>query len=140
MRERLARVILILTFAVVVGLSALFATRHNQPTSRPINPRGLAESSEPTPTVAQIAQGRSVFEQQKCSTCHSIAGAGNGRYPLDGVAEALTGEELRRWTTGTGVAATELSAGVKRRKQRFQSLAEDDMAALVAYLSTLKEL
>jgi mono/diheme cytochrome c family protein len=45
--------------------------------------------TSPAPAVAQdaalVAKGAKVYEAQKCSLCHAIAGKGNKTNPLDGV-------------------------------------------------------
>ena len=42
------------------------------------------------------------------------------------------------WITGTGVATSKLPAAIAKRKQRDQTMPEDDLRALVAYLAGLK--
>lgn len=161
MREQIARGIVFLTLVMILGLSALFAARHNReaaklgsepvlvppPASAPA-PIVAPESPPPSPTavaeplasatVPRIEQGRKVFTEQRCTACHSVAGEGNPRAPLDGVGALLTDDELRMWTLGIGDAAESLTVATQRRKQRYRSLSEADMSALVAYLQTLK--
>ena len=38
--------------------------------------------------------------QQACARCHSIAGKGNPRRPLDGVGARRNAAELRDWNIG----------------------------------------
>jgi hypothetical protein len=57
---------------------------------------------------------------------------------LDGVGGRLNREELRAWITGTGPAATTLSAMVVRRKARYLEMPEADMAALIEWLGTAR--
>lgn len=42
------------------------------------------------------AKGEQIYAAQKCALCHSIAGKGNPKGPLDGVGSKLTAEDLRR--------------------------------------------
>lgn len=128
MREIIARVVCLLTVGLVVALSFVFAAQQN-----PAAPAGAATSPG-----ADHDRGRSVFAKQSCSTCHSIAGAGNPRSPLDGVGARWEPAELRAWITGTGIAADLLPPAIAKRKQRYQSIPEDDLKALIAYLSSLK--
>lgn len=148
-----------LTVCVVVALSFLFATAHNprfpaKPVRLIAGPASVAAEAnvadsnranriEPppdaTPTKAgSIDRGRAVYAQQNCSTCHSIAGEGNPRHPLDGVGARWEAAELRAWIVGTGVAADILPAAIVKRKQRYQNMPEDDLTALVAFLTSLK--
>lgn len=156
MREQIARGIVFLTLVMILGLSALFAARHNReapkpgfeppsapapvvtpPVSAPVAAPEVAEPSA-IATAPSVERGREVFAEQRCSGCHSIAGEGNPRSPLDGVGAHLKADELRMWILGSGEAAEVLSNAVQRRKQRYQSIPETDMTALIAYLQTLK--
>src|SRR5690606_1998233 len=106
MREIIARIVSALTVVVVLALSLLFASAHNQRDATELEtpapaPAGVQGGSEPAAAVTpmapaptapvaaaaadDIARGRAVYEKQNCATCHSIAGEGNPRYPLDGV-------------------------------------------------------
>ena len=42
-------------------------------------------------------KGEKVFTDQKCSMCHSIAGKGNAKGPLDDVGKKLSADEIREW-------------------------------------------
>ncbi len=84
------------------------------------------------------AAGRESFKSLGCSTCHSIAGAGNPRHPLDEVGSRWTAEQLRAWITGTGFAAERLPATTVARKQRYTSIPPEQMDAIIAFLSALK--
>lgn len=146
MRERIAQGILVFTLAVIVVLSVLFAARHNESARRPgetpaVNEAAAPPSSRQPPRAdpGTIVRGRNVFGEQRCGSCHSIAGEGNPRAALDGVGGQLEPAELRHWILGSGPAAEILSPAVQRRKQRYASLPETDLAALVAYLSSLKQ-
>ena len=90
------------------------------------------------PAPAPGALGRNVFEEQRCTACHSVAGLGNPRYPLDGVSR-LSPEELRDWITGSGPAKDLLSSTVLRRKERYKTLPAEEMNALITYLSSFQE-
>ena len=165
MRELIANLICIVTLGVAIALSWVFALRHN-PAASPAAP-AVAASTEaesaakaPTPEpdsktapspqspvstpetvqpdAAVTARGREVFQAQRCTTCHSVAGEGNPRYPLDDVGSRLSREDLPDWITGSGAAAGNLSAGVVRRKQQYKSLSAAELADLVNWLSTLK--
>lgn len=159
MRELIARFICLLTLCVVVALAFLFAVRHNAPaqisdSSRTTNLISAPSTnvqvalpaivaSEPitnqSPAAVTIDRGRTIFGQQGCASCHSVAGAGNPRYPLDNIGSRMQVDDLREWVTGTGPATNRLSSAVTRRKQRYRNLPEDDMGSLVLYLSSLQD-
>jgi mono/diheme cytochrome c family protein len=150
MRERMAKGIIVLALSLLTGLSFVFARLHNRetpgaPDSRQVGPpASSAPEAKPGLTEADLApardthqRGRAVYGRERCATCHSIAGEGNPRFPLDGVAARWKPEELEDWIIGSGVAADLLPTGVVRRKQRYRTLPEEDMKPLIRYLSTL---
>jgi len=80
-----------------------------------------------------------VYEREKCATCHQIAGRGNRRYPIDGVASKLTEPDIRRWMTDTARMEAALPRLPAIRMSAMQyKLKAADLDALVAYLLTLK--
>jgi mono/diheme cytochrome c family protein len=81
---------------------------------------------------ADVARGKAVYAEQRCSACHSIAGAGNKRNPLDGVGSKLKEADIRKWI----VAPREMNPKV--RKRAFDKLSKADLDALVAYMLSLK--
>ena len=100
------------------------------------DPRAVRPSA---PLQERVEAGRRLYERHKCATCHQIDGRGNSRFPLDGVAERLSEEDLRRWLTETArmeAAQPRLPAiRMSAMKYRFSA---DDLTALVEYLRTLK--
>lgn len=89
-----------------------------------------------TPALAQddaVAKGQAAFAAQKCSMCHAIAGKGNKNSPLDGVGSKLSADEIRKWI----VSPKEMKADTKMKA--YPSLSAEDLASLVAYLSSLKK-
>jgi len=82
--------------------------------------------------AATVERGKEIYEREKCAMCHSIAGKGNRRYPLDGVGSRLDGEEIRKWI----VSPEQMKPGIKKKSYQ---LPQQDMEALVDYLSSLKE-
>jgi mono/diheme cytochrome c family protein len=89
--------------------------------------------------VAARAQGQQVFEAQKCSLCHSVAGKGNAKGPLDGVGTKYSAADLKLWITSPVDMAKKHNAIRKPPMKSFASLAAADLDALVAYLQTLKK-
>lgn len=80
----------------------------------------------------RLARGAEVFKEQKCQACHSIAGVGSKRYPLDTVGSRRSEEEIRTWIT----APREMNPKVSKRA--YDKLPKADLDALVAYLKTLR--
>lgn len=156
MREKIAIAVCLLAFVLVLALSYVFAVRHNpesagasqgsvesrRKTGRPDTAESKREITIPDPNPVtespDFERGRTLYERQGCSTCHSIVGIGNPRHPLDGTGDRWTTDELPHWILGTGDAAAELSTAVRRRKQRYHNLPPEDLNALVSYLSSLK--
>lgn len=89
--------------------------------------------------AALVAKGEKVFATAKCSMCHSVAGKGNAKGPLDGVGTKYTAAELRDWLLKPEEMAAKHKATRKPMKKPFTSMAKEDMDALVAYLETLKK-
>jgi mono/diheme cytochrome c family protein len=83
--------------------------------------------------------GAQVFAAQKCSICHSIAGAGNKKVPLDGVGSTLTADEMRQWILTPQEMAKKTNSTVKPPMKAFTNLPKADLDALVSYLATLKK-
>lgn len=154
MRERLALAVLAVTLALLVGLAAVFAFRHNKSespalpppitaTAEPATPPPVAPAPAPAveeqgPSLALKNRGAQLFAEQRCATCHAVAGSGNPRYPLDGVGGRLDEQTLLHGVVGTGEIAGRLSPVIVRRKERYRTLPEDDLTALVSYLQQLR--
>ena len=86
---------------------------------------GRAEPSPP-------ARGEDVYRRLGCPACHSIAGVGNRRDPLDGVGGRLSTDDLKKWI----VAPATMKPGI--RKPPYDKTPKDDLDAVVEYLSTLR--
>jgi mono/diheme cytochrome c family protein len=134
MRERWARWLAGLTALLVLGLAAGFAGLQNR---APIEPPAAASGEVTTADPEQVARGRALFESEGCQRCHSVAGVGSPRSPLDGVAAELTAAELRDWMVGDPAVADGLSSRALSAKQAYQDLPAEQIADLVAYLETL---
>lgn len=92
---------------------------------------GLSQPGLAADAPADLVRGHKVYDDQGCAACHSVAGVGNRRHPLDGVGARLPEETLRLWI----VAPQQIAPKV--RKQAFDNLSPEDLAALVAYLRSL---
>ena len=93
----------------------------------------------PAMAAAQdAAAGQKIFVAQKCSLCHAVAGKGNAKGPLDGVAKKYTAAELKLWITQSAEMSKKHNATRKPPMKSFAALPAADIDALVAYLQTLK--
>ena len=138
MRKQWARYIAFLTGVLVVLLAVLFARIQNPPASPPSTVgEAVALPEVDEEKHALLATGRRVFEAQGCMRCHSIAGKGNPRYPLDGVGERRTAEAIRQWILAPADLKDQLPAWSFQAKQAYRNLPPEDLAALVAYLQSL---
>ncbi len=52
-------------------------------------------SSAAIASAQDAEKGKAVYAAQKCSMCHSIAGAGSKANPLDGVGKKLSADDIR---------------------------------------------
>jgi mono/diheme cytochrome c family protein len=92
------------------------------------------------PAAAQEAKGAEVFTAQKCSVCHSIAGKGNPKGPLDGVGSKLTADQIREWIVDpVGMTAKQNATRKPAMLAKYSSLPKEDLDALVAYMVSLKK-
>jgi len=89
-------------------------------------------------SAAAQDRGAQLFADQKCAVCHSIAGKGNAKGPLDNVGGTLKPEEIREWLTDAK-AMTAKTKAPRKPEMRQYSMPKEDVDALVAYLSTLKK-
>ena len=89
--------------------------------------------------AAQIKKGQQVYAAQKCQQCHSIAGQGSKKSPLDGVGTKLSAAEIRKWITHpTEMAAQTKSTKKPEMKDKYAKLPAADIDAVVAYMQSLK--
>ena len=89
-------------------------------------------------TAQDAKKGEQLFTEQKCSLCHSIAGKGNTKGPMDDVGRKLKPEEIREWIVDSKGMTAKTKAERKPEMKAF-TLPKEDVDALVAYLSTLKK-
>ena len=89
-------------------------------------------------SAQDTAAGAKVYADQKCSVCHSIAGKGNAKGALDGVATKLSADDLRAWIVDAPGQTAKTKAARKPAMKAY-ALPKEDVDALVAYLTTLKK-
>ena len=82
---------------------------------------------------------KTVYDAQKCATCHSIAGKGGKANPLDGVGKKLSADEIRAWIV-TPQEMTKKTGSAKKppMPNKYSKLPAADIDAMVAYMQSLK--
>ena len=139
MRELIAKRIALATGLLVVLMAIGFATLQNhirtgRPPTRP--------STEPPPIEPidrqAIEKGKAVYEAESCAICHSIAGQGHERHPLDGVGARLRADEIRLGIAPSDEMESKLPDRVYKTKQRFHERSADELDALVQYMRSLR--
>ena len=139
MRERGALGLALVTSVIVLVLAAAFAIIVNRQDD-PVAAASVAAAVDAAPAAQkQIARGREVFARESCSGCHSVAGEGSPRNPLDGVGSRRPRGELRAWVIADESVRSDLSPRTVAAKQRYAELASADMDALLSYLGSLRE-
>jgi mono/diheme cytochrome c family protein len=96
-------------------------------------------SATPAFAEASVERGMKVYADQKCSMCHSVAGKGNPKGPLDEAISKLSNDEIRQWLTTPSEMREKAHAERKPVMKSFSTLSKDDLDALVGYLSSLKK-
>ena len=99
---------------------------------------GLAATAQ-AQDKALIEKGMKVYDAQKCSMCHAIAGKGSAKGPLDGVGTKLSEADIRLWMTDPKAATAKFKATRTPPMKAFSSLPKEDMDAVVAYMVSLKK-
>jgi mono/diheme cytochrome c family protein len=85
-----------------------------------------------------VVRGAQVYADQKCSMCHSIAGKGNVKGPLDAVGTKYSAADLKAWIVDAkGMTVKTKSA--RKPDMKNYTLPGPDLDALVAYMASLKK-
>jgi cbb3-type cytochrome oxidase cytochrome c subunit len=125
MREQWTRRIVFFIGVLILLLAIMFAYLQNPIIETDVEPE-------------RIEVGRKVYKQQTCSRCHSIAGEGNPRNPLDNVGARRSAEELRHYTVGADAVKEKLPEYLSKLKQRYRLIPIDELDALIVYLQSLR--
>jgi mono/diheme cytochrome c family protein len=88
---------------------------------------------------AKIDHGVKVYAAQKCGVCHSVAGVGAKRGPLDGVGSKLSEDEIRQWMVDPAEMTKKTKSTRKPPMKSYKDLPKEDMDAVVAYMVSLKK-
>ena len=90
--------------------------------------------------AALIKKGQQVYQAQKCTQCHNIAGKGGKQSPLDGVGSKLSADDTRQWIVEPIVMAKKAASTKKPpMAKKYDKLPPADIDALVAYMQSLKK-
>ena len=100
---------------------------------------GFMLSAAPTFAQGAAEKGAAAYTANKCATCHSIAGKGMAKGPLDGVGSKLTADEIREWLVDPAAAAKKHNATRKPPMRAYAKLPKEELDALVAYMASLKK-
>jgi mono/diheme cytochrome c family protein len=99
---------------------------------------GLAPTASSAGQDDAVKKGMQVYAAQKCSVCHSIAGQGSKRNPLDGVGKKLSAEDTKQWIVDpVGMAKKAGSTKKPPMQNKYGKLPAADIDALVAYMQSL---
>lgn len=88
--------------------------------------------------AAKVAQGEALYAAQKCSLCHSVAGKGNKKFPLDGVGKTITADIVKLWLSDPKAAEAKTGKAGTPKMRPYAKLSADEVDALVAYMLSLK--
>ena len=105
------------------------------------NPRAgapLGASAADGAAAALLARGREVVVANDCLMCHSIAGEGSPRSPLDGVGSRLSETEILHFAIADESVQDDLSPRAIKAKRDYAELPQEDLKAMAAYLASLK--
>ena len=86
-----------------------------------------------------VQTGEKLYADQKCAMCHSIAGKGNQKGPLDDVGSRLSEEEIRQWLINPRVMTTKTNSTRKPLMPAYTKLTAEQLNALIAYMQSLKK-
>lgn len=85
-----------------------------------------------------VKKGEALYAAQKCSMCHSVAGKGNKKFPLDGVGKKLEEADIRAWIVDPASMHAKQTEKPAMKMRAYKTLSEEDVNALVAYMQSLK--
>jgi len=98
----------------------------------------LTLASAASAAAQDAARGAKVYDEQKCSVCHAIAGKGNAKGALDSVGSKLSADDIRAWIVDAK-GMTAKTKATRKPEMKSYALPKEDVDALVAYLTTLKK-
>jgi mono/diheme cytochrome c family protein len=82
--------------------------------------------------------GKKVYEANKCGVCHSVAGVGNKKGPLEDAAAKLSADQIRQWIVDAPAMAAKTNA-TRKPPMKAYMLPKEEVDALVVYIQGLKK-
>ena len=101
-------------------------------------PLALLLVSVTTANAQSVDVGQKVYTAQKCGVCHSVAGVGNKKGPLEDAAAKLSADDIRQWITDAPAMAAKTNAARKPPMKSY-TLPKEELDGLVAYVKSLKK-
>jgi mono/diheme cytochrome c family protein len=98
----------------------------------------LAVGGAPSAGAWDTAAAEKIFTGQKCSLCHSVAGKGNAKGPLDEVGSKLSADDIRAWITDAK-GMTAKTKATRKPEMKAYTLPKEDVDELVVYLAAMKK-
>ena len=96
-------------------------------------------TAQPALAQGDAEKGKAVYAAQKCSMCHSVAGAGGKASALDGVGKKLSTADIHAWIVTPKVMEKKTGSTKKPpMPDKYGKLPPADLDALVAYMASLK--
>ena len=99
---------------------------------------GLMASVSSAQDAKQVELGAKLYVEKKCANCHSIAGKGNKKGPLDEVGTKLSEADIREWMVNP-VEMTKKTKSDRKPAMKASTLSKGDLDAIVAYMVSLKK-
>jgi len=99
----------------------------------------VAMASTAAAQDSRVEKGQKAFAAANCRMCHSVAGAGNPKGPLDDVGSKLTAADIKQWLTDPAAMTARTKSERKPAMKLVKPLSADDLDSLVAYLTSLKK-
>ena len=143
MREKWARRIALLTGLLVLLLAVTFAFTQNSAKRPSIteNREQVLSTNQTEPLYLdpkRIEAGLQIYSKLTCARCHSIAGKGNPRNPLDDVGARHNAQALRDWITGADELQRVLPERAFKIKQGYKKVASENLDVLVIAMQSLR--
>jgi mono/diheme cytochrome c family protein len=90
--------------------------------------------------AALVRTGRDLYGAKECDRCHMVAGKGYKSGTLDGVASKMSLDDMRKWLTTPREmeAALETKPKVRMSSRKGLTFSDAELAAILAYLRTLR--
>lgn len=105
-------------------------------------PEGSAPPATSAPPAAGVPTGAQLIAEAnpRCGLCHTIAGKGNPKGPLDGVGSRRSREEIKSWIRTPVEMAKKHGKTRKPPMVPYPEFSDEELDALATYLAELPPL